>query len=103
MTGRLDLFHSYELFFIVERLSMHDKRRIVRLIQLFQKAPDDLREATQLRLCELVASRPHTYAECAEGIDEIIEGAELEFDGDDPIAMGDAQVADMSGRADWGR
>jgi hypothetical protein len=103
MAGRIDLFHSYDLHVIVERLSLHDRGRIVRLIELFRRAPDQLRELTQQRLRELIASEPDSHEACAEVIDSIIEHAESELECGDAMAIGESPALAAASVAGWGR
>lgn len=70
---------SSDLMLVVERLSMQDQRRIVRLIDLLCGAPDWLRERTQRTLKRLIALEPQTHAECLASIDGIITLAEREL------------------------
>ena len=103
MAGRIDLFGSYDMHVIVERLSMHDRGRIVRLIELFRRAPDSLRETTQLRLRELISSDPDTHAACADAIDAIIERAEQELGCGEAYAIPELSAAVTANGATWGR
>ena len=70
---------TLDLMLVVERLSMQDQRRIVRLIDLLCTAPDWLRERTQRTLKRLIALEPQTHAECLASIDGIISLAEREL------------------------
>ena len=70
----------HELMLVVERLSMQDQRRIVRLINLLRQAPDTLREQTQERLKDLIARETQTHTECLASIDKIMASAERELE-----------------------
>lgn len=90
-----------DLYVIVERLSMLDRQRIVRLIEVLRRAPEGLRELTQFQLCELTVSEPGSHAECVSRIDAIIAHAENALESRNRGRVADARSRDEQDGARW--
>jgi hypothetical protein len=68
-----------ELLLVVDRLSTQDKGRIVRLVELLNRAPHDLRRSSQRKLRRLLAGESMSHDECLESIDGMLSGIEREL------------------------
>jgi len=70
-----------ELLLVVERLSTQDRHRIVRLVELLSRAPDDVRAESQRKLRRLLAADSVSVSGGLEQIDGILAGIESELRG----------------------
>ena len=70
-----------ELLLVVERLSTQDRHRIVHLVELLSRAPDEVRAASQRKLRQLLAADDISVAGSLEQIDGILAGIESDLRG----------------------
>lgn len=88
-----------ELMLVVERLATHDKRRIVRLVELLRRAPADARTANQRKLRQLLARESLTHGECQAVIDSVLADIERELVVRDSASAGQELLRPRAGRA----